>query len=90
MFFNEKPHRLFAVLQRYSICFVLEMFQYFQGRIIAGKSVKDAIFKYAMAHAEELGLMHKGEPSQNSAEQCAFVLNWLNEAGAPRTQVNTA
>ena len=72
----------------YSIRMVacVKMFQHFRGKAIAGKSAKDAIAKYAIDHAEELGLMHRGEPSQNAADQCAFVLNWVNEAGAPRTQ----
>jgi hypothetical protein len=76
----------------YSIRLVacVKMFEYFQGKVITGKSAKDAIVKYAMEHAGELGLLHKGEPSQNAADQCAFVLNWIHEAGAPRTQARPA
>ncbi len=75
----------------YSIRMVacVKMFEHFQGKVIEGKSPKDAIAKYAVDHAEELGLLYKGEPSQNAADQCAFVLNWVNEAGAPRTQART-
>ncbi len=67
----------------------VKMFEHFQAKRITGKSPKDAIAKYAMEHAEELGLMYKGEPSQNAADQCAFVLNWVNEGGSPRTQART-
>ncbi len=68
------------------LCACIAIFRYFQGKDIVGQSAKDAIYDYAIKHAEEFGLMHKGKPSKNSAEQCAYVINWVNEAGAPQTQ----
>jgi hypothetical protein len=73
---------------RLSAC--IAMFEHFQGVDLKGKKPKEAICKYAKENAEALGLMHNGKPSHNAAEQCAFVLNWMQEAGAPKTQARTA
>ena len=56
---------------------------------LIGKSPKQAVEKWLIEHAEELGLLRRdGQPNQTGIEEICKVVNWKPEGGATATPSN--